>query len=240
MGLFFLLFFEGNKLTAMAGFILAKKSKQSQMFDANGRRVPTTYLQTSPCYLIDIKMPEVDGYCAVKLGFGTSKNAKKSIQGQIEKAGIKTPLRFLKELRLKPQDITVIEEEGKKGITVQDAKVFIGEEIKPAQLFKVGEVIDVSGTSKGKGFQGVVKRHGFRGGPKTHGQSDRLRAPGSMGQTTTPGKVYRGKRMAGRMGNDRVTIQNLTVIQVDDAGMLVKGLVPGATSGLLEVKGHTA
>ncbi|MEN9327526.1 MAG: hypothetical protein RI947_334 [Candidatus Parcubacteria bacterium] len=222
----------------MTGFILATKSKQSQMFDDKGIRIPTTYLLTSPCYLIDIKMPENDGYFAVKLGFGITKNARKSVQGQILKAGIETPLRFLREIRLDGYEVQTIEEEGKKGISINESKIFIGDEIKPSQIFKPGELVDVSGTSKGKGFQGVVKRHNFRGGPKTHGQSDRLRAPGSMGQTTTPGRIYKGKRMAGRMGNDRVTIQNLPIVQVDDTGMLVKGLVPGATTGLLEVKNH--
>lgn len=206
------------------------------MYDENGRRIPTTYLKTSPCYLVDIKMPKTEGYCAVKLGFGIAKNMGKSVKGQLTKAGIETPLRFLKELRLDASSVSAIEEEGKKGISIGETKLFIGDEIKPSLIFKVGEIIDVSGTSKGKGFQGVVRRHGFRGGPKTHGQSDRHRAPGSMGQTTTPGRVYKGKRMAGRMGNDRVTIQNLKVVQVDDQGMTIKGIVPGTVSGLIEVK----
>jgi large subunit ribosomal protein L3 len=103
-------------------------------------------------------------------------------------------------------------------------------------FFNIGDKVDISGTSKGKGFQGVVKRHHFAGGPRTHGQSDRERAPGSIGQTTTPGRVYKGKRMAGRMGSKRVTIKNLEVIKVDKNGLIVKGLVPGAIDSLLEIK----
>lgn len=219
----------------MAGFVLAAKSEQSQIFDETGKRIPVTLLKTSPCYLIDIKWPEVDTYMAVQLAFGQSKNTKKSFQGQLTKAGVKTPLRFLKEIRLNNVAATKVEEEGKVGIQIGEAKVFIGEEVKPEILFKVGELVKVTGTSKGKGFQGVVKRHGFAGGPKTHGQSDRLRAPGSMGQSTTPGRIYKGKRMAGRMGGDRVSVQNLKVIKIDETGMTVKGVVPGHKNGLVEV-----
>lgn len=224
----------------MSAFILAEKQHSSQMFDEAGKRVPVTTLKTTQCYLIDFKMPETNGYCSVKLGFGQMKNIDKPTKGQLEKAGIKTPLRFLKEIRLKKtaDKVKAIEEEGKKGIAIGEAKLFIGEEIKPAVLFKVGDLVDVSGISKGKGFQGVVKRHGFAGGPKTHGQSDRLRAPGSMGQTTTPGHTYKGKRMAGRMGNDRITVQNLKVLEINEEGLKVKGLIPGSRESVVEVRIH--
>ncbi len=124
---------------------------------------------------------------------------------------------------------------GKKGIIFGETKIFIGDSIKPTVVFKKGDLVKVSGTSKGKGFQGVVKRHHFAGGPKTHGQSDRERAPGSIGSTTTPGRVYKGKRMAGRMGGERVTVRNLEIVEVKDDGIVVKGLVPGAKKGLLEI-----
>lgn len=221
----------------MKGFALGQKLLQSQTFK-DGVRIPTTYLKTNPCYIVNIKWPEVDGYCSITLGFGLTKKIGKSVKGQLEKAGIKTPLRFLREFRLdcEKDKVSQIEEEGKKGITIDENKLLIGQEIKPSLLFKTGDKISVSGISKGKGFQGVVKRHGFAGGPKTHGQSDRHRAPGSIGQSTTPGRVYRGKRMAGRMGGERTTVRGLEVVEVNDEGMTIKGLVPGGKNGLLEIK----
>jgi large subunit ribosomal protein L3 len=219
----------------MAGFLLAEKLEQSQIFDDTGKRIPVTLLKAQPCFLLDIKWPEVHSYKAVTLGFGQAKNIKKSIQGQISKAGIKTPLRFLKEVRLDKFDASQVEEEGKKGVQVGEAKLFVGEEVKPETVFKVGELVTVTGTTKGKGFQGVVRRHSFKGGPKTHGQSDRLRAPGSMGQSTTPGRVYKGKRMAGHMGLETVTVKNLQIIKIDEQGLWIKGVVPGHKHGVLEV-----
>ena len=213
----------------MTGFILGEKSEQSQTFDDKNEIIPTTKIKTSPCYLIDIKEPAKHGYFSVLLGFGQvklgsqSKNIKKPNLGKITKAGVKTPLRFLREFRL---DRTKFNE----------FKLQKGDEIKPTLFFKKGDFINVSGTSKGKGFQGVVKRHGFAGGPRTHGQSDRERAPGSIGQTTTPGRVFKGKRMAGRMGGKRATVKKLQVVEAKDDGLLVKGLVPGAKGGLLEVR----
>lgn len=217
--------------------ILGKKNNQTQIFNENGERLPITSIITSPCYLIDIKTPQKDGYFSLKLGFSQTKKIKKPIQGELTKAGIKTPLRFLKEIRLeKYSNIELIEEGGKRGIKIKDVKIFIGQALKANVLFKKGDKVDIAGISKGKGFQGVVKRHGFAGGPRTHGQSDRERAPGSVGQTTTPGRIYKGKRMAGRMGGSRVTIKNLTIIDVKENELIVKGLVPGAKGGLLEIK----
>ena len=207
----------------MNGFILGEKSEQSQTFDDKNERIPTTYIKTSPCYLIDVKEPTKHGYFSVMLGFGQSKNIKQPDMGKLAKAGVKTPLRFLREFRL---DKT----------RFNDFKLRIGDEVKPTLFFKKGDFINASGISKGKGFQGVVKRHGFAGGPRTHGQSDRERAPGSIGQTTTPGRVFKGKRMAGRMGGKRATVKNLQVVEVKDNGLLVKGLVPGAKGGLLEIR----
>lgn len=205
----------------MPGFILGEKSEQSQTFTEEGIRIPTTFIKTSPCYLIDLKEPAKHGYCSMMLGFGQTKNIKKPNQGKLTKAGIKIPLRFFREFRL----------EDMSGL-----KLTVGQEMKPALFFKKGDLVNVSGITKGKGFQGAVKRHHFKGGPRTHGQSDRERAPGSIGQTTTPGRVIKGKRMAGRMGGDRVTLKKLSVVEVKDDGILVKGLVPGAIGGLLEVR----
>ncbi|OGK12892.1 50S ribosomal protein L3 [Candidatus Roizmanbacteria bacterium RIFCSPHIGHO2_02_FULL_37_15] len=208
----------------MNGFILGEKSEQSQTFDDQGKRIPTTFIKTSPCYLIEIKEPEKHDYFSVMLGFGQVKNIKKPILGQLAKAGIKTPLRFIREFRLETKNL--------------EHKIKVGDEIKPTLFFKKGDLIDISGISKGKGFQGVVKRHGFAGGPRTHGQSDRERAPGSIGQTTTPGRVFKGKRMAGRMGGKRATVKKLQIVDVKDDGLVVKGLVPGAIGGLLEVRSY--
>jgi len=221
----------------MTGFILGEKSDQSQSYDEKGERIPTTFVKTTPCYLIDMKWPVKHGYFAVMLGFGQTKNIKKSIQGKVTKAGVKTPLRFLREFRLEGfgENVKPIEEGAKKGLIIQDKKVFIGDEVKPALFFKKGDLVDVSGVSKGKGFQGVVKRHHFAGGPRTHGQSLGERAPGSIGQTTTPGRVYKGKRMAGRMGGERVTLKNLTIVDLKEDGLMIKGLVAGAKEGLLEI-----
>lgn len=204
----------------MAGFILGKKSDQSQTFDESGLRIPTTFIKTSPCFLIDIKEPPKHKYFSVMLGFENTKNIKKPNEGKLKKAGIKTPLRFFKEFRITDRS---------------SLKLNAGQEVKPELFFKKGDLVDVTGVSKGKGFQGGVKRYGFKGGSRTHGQSDRERAPGSIGQTTTPGRVYKGKRMAGRMGGDRIKIKKLLVVEVREDGILVKGLVPGAKGGLLEI-----
>ena len=222
----------------MAGFILGQKSEQSQRIDEAGIRIPVTFISTQPCYLVDIKKPEVHNYFALSLGFGQKHTVKKSIAGTFKKAGIKTPLRFLREFRLEKytDSVSEVSEEHKSGLTFGEAKIFIGDECKANVLFKKGDKVDISGISKGKGFAGGVKRHGFAGGPKTHGQSDRWRAPGSIGQTTTPGRVLKGKRMAGRMGGVRVTVKNLEIVEAREDGLLVKGLVPGHRGILLEVK----
>jgi large subunit ribosomal protein L3 len=223
----------------MPSFILGKKSIQSQQFDKKGERIPTTFIDTSMCHLIDIITPDKRGYFSVKLGLGSTKNIKKPVKGELEKAGIKTPLRFLREFRLEQyQDkIKFIEDGKKRGVQIGESKIFSGDIINPNIFLKSGDLITVSGISKGKGFQGAVKRHHFKGGSHTHGQSHGERAPGSIGMTTTPGRVFRGKRMAGRMGGERVTIKNLEVIEVKENGLVIKGLVPGAKGGLLEIRG---
>lgn len=223
----------------MPAFFLGKKSIQSQQFDKNGDRIPTTFIDTSSCHLISIATPEKRGYFSVKLGFCQTKNIKKPVKGELEKAGIKTPLRFLREFRLEKfgDKVKIVEEDKKLGLQIGEAKIFVGEIVNPTLLIKIGDLITVTGTSKGKGFQGGMKRHGFKGRSQTHGASRDERAPGSIGMTTTPGRVFKGKRMAGRMGNDRVTIKNIEVIEVSENGILIKGLVAGAKGGLLEIRG---
>lgn len=197
--------------------LLGTKLGQSQAFDESGKRIPVTEILAGPNWITEVE--DQDGYKSVQLGFGTIKNLSKAEIGHLKKAGLDTKLRFLRSFT-----VSEISEQEKPGSQVSVDTVFA-----------VGDVIRVTGTSKGKGFAGVVKRHNFRGGPRTHGQSDRERAPGSIGQTTTPGRVYKGKRMAGRMGSDRVTVRNLKVVAIDPATqrMTIKGLVPGAVHGLL-------
>lgn len=227
----------------MPGFILGRKLDQYQLFNDQGERIPVTFIETDPCYLIDIKEPSRDGYFALKLGFGETKKIQKPVAGELKKAGVKPRLRFLREFRLEKyqerlnQSIEVIKEGERRGLQIGKIKVVIGDKITPLLFFKKKDFVIISATSKGKGFQGVVKRHRFGGGPRTHGQSDRERAPGSIGQTTTPGRVYKGKKMAGRMGGQRVTIKNIEVVEVTEKGLLVKGLLPGSKGGLIEVRG---
>lgn len=221
----------------MNGAILGIKQDQSQRFTEAGVRMPTTTIHTAPTYLVGITDEQKQGYVSIKLGFGEAKKNAKPVTGELKKAGITAPLRFLREFRMDDAtEIQVIEEEGKKGISRGEVKIFVGEEIKPELFFTAGDEIAVSGTSRGKGFQGVVKRHGFKGGPKTHGQSDRWRAPGSIGSGTTPGRVLKGLRMAGRTGGDRVTVAGLSVVEVKEDCIVVKGLVPGRRNGLLEIR----
>ncbi len=222
----------------MVGFILGKKVAQTQGFTEEGKRIPLTVIDSDHCYLIDIKTLPMNGCFAIKLGIGQRKNIKKPVKGELKKAGITTPLAFLKEIRLEDyQDkITLINENNKRGIVINGKKIFIGEKINPGIIFQKGEKIDVTGVSKGKGFLGVIGRHNFAGGPRTHGQSDRERAPGSIGQTTTPGRVYKGKRMAGHTGRQRVTVKNLSIFKIEGNKIYLKGLVPGKVGQWLEIK----
>jgi large subunit ribosomal protein L3 len=203
--------------------ILGKKVGMTQIFDERGEVIPVTVIEAGPCFVAQIKTVDRDGYTAVQMGFAEAK-PKQLTRPQLQhlqKSDLPA-LRYLREIRLLETDLDSIEEGHK--VTVD--------------IFQVGEYVDVTGTSKGKGFAGVVKRHGFRGGPKTHGQSDRLRAPGSIGACTTPGKVFKGKRMPGRMGGKRVTAQGLKVVLVDPERNLlaVRGAVPGAKNGLLIIR----
>lgn len=224
----------------MAGIILGTKSVVGQLFTPQGTRVPYTKIDTTTCFLVGIKTIESDGYPAAIIGAVSTKNIKKSSQGLQKKAGIETPLRFLREIRLDKLKgslkVEIIESEGKKALKINDIEIAIGSKIMPMDLFAVDDTIVINSISKGKGFQGVVRRHKFAGGPATHGQSDRERAPGSIGQTTTPGRVYKGKRMAGRMGSQMTTIKNLKVVEVGEGHITIKGFVPGNAGSLVVIK----
>ena len=197
--------------------LIGKKVGMSQIFDERGVAYPVTLIEAGPCYVTQIRRPESEGYSAVQLGFSET-HPKRLSGGEIGhlKTANLPPLRFLREFRTKSLDVSV------------------GDVMK-ADVFTVGERVDVIGTSKGKGFAGAVKRYHFAGGPKTHGQSDRHRAPGSNGSGTTPGRVYKGSRRPGHMGDERVTVQSLKVVLVDAERNLigVHGAVPGSKGGLV-------
>lgn len=200
--------------------MLGRKVGMMQVFTERGVVVPVTVISAGPCVVTQVRVRERDGYDAVQIGFEQvpARKLTKPEQGHLQGAG--TLVRFLREFGADdPQ-------EHKVGDIVN------------VELFAAGQKVDISGNSKGRGFAGVVKRHGFRGGPKTHGQSDRHRAPGSIGAGTTPGRVWKGQKMAGRMGGKRVTVQNLEVVEVlaDKNLILVKGSVPGARNGLLQIR----
>jgi large subunit ribosomal protein L3 len=201
--------------------LIGKKVGMTQIFDGTGLAIPVTLIETGPCYVTQVRTRDQDGYSAVQLGYEEVK-PKRLTGGQLGhlKRNNLPPLRFLREFREKDPEV----EEGKK-VTVGD-------------VFSIGDTVDVLGVSKGKGFAGAVKRYHFRGGPKTHGQSDRLRAPGSRGSGTTPGRVYKGARGPGHMGHEQVTVQNLNVVMVDGERNLlaVRGAVPGPKGGVVMIK----
>lgn len=201
--------------------LLGKKIEQKQAFLENGVRLPITKISVPDNTVLQVKTLAKDKYSAVQIGFGQKKNSSKPELLHAKKAGFDFAPQVIKEIKVSESQ----EAELPKG----------GQQLKLEEVFKPGDIVDVTGTSKGKGFAGVVKRHNFRGGPKTHGQSDRHRAPGSIGQTTTPGRVYRGKRMSGRMGQDTVTIKNLKIIDIDSENdtILVSGLVPGVKKSVV-------
>jgi large subunit ribosomal protein L3 len=201
--------------------VIGKKVEQTQRFLEDGTRIPVTRIDVSGNVVVDIKTQEKNNYSALALAFGTNpKNKKKSLLGIAKKAKLENTPRLIKEIR--------IEEE-------KDLPE-IGTIIKVEEVLSPGDIIQVTGISKGKGFAGGVKRYHFRGGPKTHGQSDRHRAPGSIGQGTTPGRVYKGKRMAGNMGHEKVTVSNLKVVDIQGEELLVAGLVPGPVNNILVIK----
>lgn len=207
----------------MINTLLGIKKDMTSTYDSRGRRVGATVVKVSSNFIIQVNAQ------SVQLGFGTSKSVKKPQLGHTKKAGIEQPIRWFREVKRTEENLKP------------------GQAINLDQVFSIGDAVKVSGISKGKGFQGGVRRHGFHGGPKTHGQSDRLRAPGAIGSGTTPGRVYKGKKMAGHMGSQRVSAKNLEVVGIDKIKnlLLVKGAVPGSVGSLVmitklgRIKGYT-
>jgi large subunit ribosomal protein L3 len=201
--------------------LLGEKLGMTQVWDENNRVVPVTVVRAGPCVVTQVRTPQTDGYDAVQIAYGAPnpRRLTKPMQGHFDKAGV-TPRRHTVELR-----------------TADASEYTLGQQL-TVELFEPGQVVDVVGTSKGKGFAGVVKRHGFAGLRASHGVQRKHRSPGSIGGCATPGRVFRGQRMAGRMGGVRVTAANLRVHSVDtDQGLLLlKGAVPGPTGGLVLVK----
>lgn len=197
--------------------IIGKKLGMTQIFRDNGKVEAVTAIEAGPCAVVQVKTAADEGYNALQIGFGQAKRLSSPQRGHLKDSG---QFRYLREFRA--DDIEGVQ---------------VGDRI-DVSLFQAGDLVDVTGVSKGKGFAGVVKRHGFAGGPKTHGQSDRHRHPGSIGAGTSPGRVLKGTRMAGHMGSERVTVRKLEVFQTDPDRnlLLVKGAVPGASNGLLLIR----
>ncbi len=197
--------------------ILGRKLGMAQIFREDGTAVPVTVIEAGPCTVVQVKTEENDGYSAVQLGFSTRKRVNSPQKGHMKGLG---QFRYLREFRV--DDISEWEVGKKVG----------------CEIFQEGDLVDVSGASKGRGFTGVMKRHGFHGGPRTHGQSDRARAAGSIGAGTDPGRVVKGKKMAGHMGTGQVTVKNLEVVQSDPSRnvLMVKGSVPGNEDIILRVR----
>lgn len=202
--------------------MIGKKIGMTQIFDEKGNAIPVTVIQAGPCYVTQVRSKDRDGYVAVQIGYGVTKPQRltKGQLGHLNRNKLQA-LKVLREFRLPETELDVQE----------------GQEIL-VDVFSKGDLVDVIGTSKGRGFAGTIKRHGFNRQPKTHGQSDRERAPGSSGMRSTPGRTLKGRRASGRMGNDRVTIQNLEVVVVDTERNLlaVRGSVPGAKEGIVMIK----
>jgi len=201
--------------------ILGKKIGMTSLFDENGEAVPCTVIEAGPCYVTQVRTQAKDGYDAIQLGFDEKKDrlVNKPLKGHFAKAATKA-MRLMREFR------------GVNGTSMKT-----GDEVK-VDMFAPGDIVDVSGKSKGRGFQGVVKRHHFSGvGMTTHGASDRVRAPGSIGGSSYPSRVFKGMRMGGRMGFERVTIKNLKVVKVipESNILIIRGSVPGAINGYLEI-----
>ena len=204
--------------------LLGTKLGMTQLWDENNRIVPVTVVQAGPCVITQVRTPEIDGYSAVQLGFGAikAKKVNRPAAKTFEKAGV-TPRKHLVELR-----------------TTDASEFTLGQEL-GADVFAAAEVVDVTGVSKGKGTAGVMKRHGFHGLRASHGVHRKHRSPGSIGGCATPGRVFKGLKMAGRMGGDRTTVQNLTIHAVDtERGLiLIKGAIPGTKGGLVVLRSAT-
>jgi large subunit ribosomal protein L3 len=197
--------------------VLGRKLGMTQVFDRSGEAHAATVIEAGPCLVTQVKTPDTDGYHAIQLGYGVAKRINSPMKGHLKKLG---QFRYLREFR------------------VDDASLYeVGQKL-GVELFEPGDRVDITGISKGRGFAGGVRRYGFHGGPKTHGQSDRHRAPGAIGAGTDPGRVFKGQRMAGHMGNERVTAQNVKVLESNPARgvLIVQGAVPGARNGLLSIR----
>lgn len=206
--------------------LIGKKIGMTGIFNEQGVYIPCTLIETGPCTVVQVKTTQNDGYEALQLGFGTKrvKNTTKPERGHLLKAGIDEPVRLLREFR-----------------TFNTADFKVGDVIGVTDVFKVGDKVRITSTSKGHGFQGVVKRHHFGGvGMRTHGQSDRERAPGSIGGSSYPSRVFPGTRMAGRMGGKKATVRNLQIVAVlsDKNILVVKGSIPGAPNTIVEIQKH--
>jgi large subunit ribosomal protein L3 len=201
----------------MVQVIIGKKLGMGRIFRDNGKAEAVTAIEAGPCVVTQVKTKAKEGYNAAQLAFSEAKRISSPERGHLKELG---QFKYLREFRIADTEA-----------------IKLGDKI-DVSLFKEGDIVDIIGVSKGKGFAGVVKRHHFAGGPKTHGQSDRHRAPGSIGATTSPGRVLKGMRMAGHMGNSRVTARHLEVCKADPARnlLLIKGAVPGANNGLLLIK----
>jgi len=197
--------------------LLGRKLGTLEIFDRDGTVVPVTVIETGPCTVLQVRTKDRDGYEAVQLGFGVRRHVNEPMKGHFKGMG---SFRYLREFR--------VDEIGQWQV---------GQRV-GAEIFEPGDLVDVSGISKGRGFAGVMKRHGFHGGPKTHGQSDRGRSPGSIGASASPGRVIKGMKMAGHMGATKVTVRNLEVVDSNPARgvIMVKGSVPGAKDGLLRIR----
>ncbi|MCC5814090.1 MAG: 50S ribosomal protein L3 [Leptospira sp.] len=205
----------------MAKGLIGEKVGMTQIFDSEGKVLPVTVLRVGPCAVSQIKTVEKDGYDAIQLAFGDKKekSVTKAEKGHLGKAGIAVPKKVVKEFRNYGEEVT------------------LGSELKASDVFQLNDTVKISGTSKGKGFQGVVKRHGFAGGPKTHG-SRFQRHPGSIGAGSTPSRVFKGMKMAGRMGSDAATINNLKVVKINenDNLLFVTGSVPGSDNSIVTIE----
>ncbi len=201
--------------------IIGKKIGMIRVFNQEGQAIPVTIIEAGPCPVVQVKTQDRDGYNAIQIGFGEKRKKLFTLPllGHFDKAKVE-PKRILREIRME-----------------QVEKIEVGKELK-VDIFSVGTKVNVTGVSKGLGFQGGVRRHKFHGGPKTHGQSDRLRAPGSIGSSSYPSRVFKGQKMPGRMGGERVTIRNLEVVGVDVEKklLLLKGAVPGKKNSYLTIK----
>ena len=204
----------------LQGF-LGKKIGMTQIFREDGKVVPVTVIEAGPCVVTQVKTKETDGYEAVQLGYGDIKRRNKPQAGHLKNSRLS---RYLRE------------------VATNDTSEFAVGQTIGVDIFETGEKVDIIGTSKGRGFAGVMKRWNFGGGPRTHGQSDRARAPGSIGGGTTPGKVYKGLKMGGHMGNRRITVKALEIIEIDAERnlLMIKGGIPGATNSLIQIRRNGA